>query len=118
MCYLHRGFILEIASPTGSFFRGITSLQRISGEFRCATITTSLSLRYLSHGHDGSYEGWDEKTATIGQRTCDLPLPMLNDVTMTYDDNNGRGGLIINQNDDDDGDMGSDFEDKLNVDDS
>ena len=25
MCYLHRGFIREITSPTGSFFRGINS---------------------------------------------------------------------------------------------
>ena len=45
---------------------------------------------------------------------------MLNDVTITYDDNgndNGRGGLIIYQNDDDDGSVGSNFDDDLNEDD-
>ena len=127
MCYLQRGFIREIASPTGSFFRGITSLRLIRGEFRCATSTGSSFLRDLSHGHNGSYEGWDETTATIRQQTSDLaPPPMLNDVTTTYDDdddgynkcgNNGRRGLLFDRNDDNNSSMGLDFDHELNKDD-
>ena len=72
MCYLLKGFIREITSPMGSFFRGITSLQRIRGEFQCATSTCSSFSRDLSHGHDGSY---DETTATIRRQTRDLSSP-------------------------------------------
>ena len=72
MFYLHRGFILEITSPTGSFFRGVTSLQRIRGEFRFSTSTGSSFSRDLSNGHDGLY---DETTATIRQQTRDLSPP-------------------------------------------
>ena len=54
---------------------------------------------------------------------------MLNDVTTTYDNDNGnddgnnddgdyrRGGLLTNRNDNDDGGVGSDFNDELNEDD-
>ena len=46
---------------------------------------------------------------------------MLNDVTMTYDGNddndNARGRLRIDWNDDGDGGVGSDFDDELNEDD-
>ena len=72
MCYLHRGFIREIASPTGSFFRRITSLRRIRGGFWCATSTGSSSSREIAHGHDGSY---DETTATKRRKTHDLSSP-------------------------------------------
>ena len=75
MCYLHRGFIRDIAYPTGLFFHGITSLRQIPGEFRCATSTGSSSLRDLYHGHDGSYEGCNETTATIQQQNRDLSPP-------------------------------------------
>ena len=80
MCYLHRGFIREITSPTGSSFRGMTSLQWIRGEFRRATSTGSLSSRGLSQGIDGSY---DDTTATIQRQTRDLfppPPPVAADV--------------------------------------
>ena len=48
---------------------------------------------------------------------------MLNDVTIMYnndndDSNDKRGGLIINRNDNNDGGVGSDFDDKLNEDDT
>ena len=72
MCYLHRGFIRDIASPRGSFFCGITSLGRIRGGFRCATSTGSSFLRDLSHGHYGSY---DKTTATKRRQTRDLSPP-------------------------------------------
>ena len=75
MCYLHRGFIREIVSLTGSFFRRIASLRWIRGDFRCATSTGSSSLRDLYHGHDGSYEGCNETTATIQQQNRDLSPP-------------------------------------------
>ena len=45
MCYQHRGFIHEISSLTGSFFREITNLQRIRGRFQCVTNTGSSSVR-------------------------------------------------------------------------
>ena len=43
---------------------------------------------------------------------------MLNEVTTIYDDNNneGRRVLIIDQNDNDNGGVGLDFDDKLNED--
>ena len=47
--------------------------------------------------------------------------PMLNGVTTTYDDNDddndGRGVLTIDRNDNDDSSVGSDFDDDLNKDD-
>ena len=98
MCYLHRGFIREIPSPTGSFFREITNLRQICGEFQCATSTGSSPSRDISHGHDVSYEGWGETTPAVRRQTRDLPPPlMLNDVTTTYNDNDGdndeKGGV-------------------------
>ena len=43
---------------------------------------------------------------------------MLNEVTTMYDDNNneGRGVLIIDQNDNNNGVVGLDFDDELNED--
>ena len=74
----------------------------------------------LCHEHNGYYKGCDKKTATIRQQTRDLPLPMLNDVTTTYDENDDdnyrRGGLISNRNDYGGG-VGLDFDEKLNKDD-
>ena len=113
MCYLHRGFIREITSLMGSFSRGITSLQRIPGEFRCATSTGSSFSRDISQGKDESY---DETTATIRQQNRDLspPPPMLNDVTTALADDvggndggdDGRGVLIVDWNDGGDGGVG------------
>ena len=127
MCYQHRGFIREISYLTGSFFNEITNLQLIRGEFRCATSTGSSSLRDLSHGHNGSYEGWYETTATIRRQTCDPPPPPPDvkrcdvDIQQWWRRQQRRqrreGWLIIDRNDNDDGGVGSDFDDELNEDD-
>ena len=114
MHYLHRGFIREITSPTGLFFREMTSLRSIRGEFQCATSTGSSSLGDISHRLDGSY---DETTATIRRQTRDLsPSPPCkrcdNDVRrrrrrqQRRRRQGGGGGLIVNRNDSDGGGVG------------
>ena len=113
MCYLHRGFIREITSPMGSFFRRMTSLRRKHSEFQCATSTGSSSSREISHRLDGSY---DKMTATIRRQTRVLSPPPCkqcnNDVRQRrrrqqrWRRQEGGGGLIVNRNDGDGGGVG------------
>ena len=67
------------------------------------TSTGSSSFRDISHGHDGSYEGWDETTPTIRRQTRDPPPPDVkqcdNDVQRRRRRQRKGGRLIIDLND-------------------